>query len=257
MSVNADDHLAPVIPLFGGPAPAAPAEHGVAGGDGTPARRPVSADRVPARAPESADRVPARGPVSTSSPGIGDGSWHTTWTEPDPRFEQSVRPDESDARDLAEKRLLKKLRVRSLSEREARSFLREQDVAPDAVEHVIDAFVRHGYLDDARLAEQLIHAGTTRKGQGRQAISLALGQRGIPRDVADAALAEVADDDAERALEFARQKARAMRGLDREVAVRRLVGQLSRRGYGGLALSTARQALDELERPAARGVRFE
>ncbi|WP_292834709.1 regulatory protein RecX [Microbacterium sp.] len=220
-----DDHLAPVIPLFGGSAPAA---------------------------------TPEQGSPGEFEPGApSDGAWHTTWTGPEGAAESPVEPDEAEYRELAEKRLMKKLRVRSLSEREARAFLREHDVSPEGIEHVIDALLRHGYLDDVRLSEQLIYAGITRKGQGRQAISLALAQRGVPRDVADAALAELADDDAERALEFARQKARAMRGLDREVAVRRLVGQLSRRGYGGSALSVARQALSELERPAARGVRFD
>lgn len=231
MSVDPDEHIAPVIPLFGGRA--APA---------------AAAEQRPAARRESVASV-------------GDDPWHTTWTAPgsDVVDDDDVRAgaEGDDARRVAEERLLKKLRVRSLSVRESRTFLRDQDLDPAAIDAIIDAVLRLGYLDDARLAEQLIHAGTTRKGQGRQAISLALGQRGIPRDVADAALAELADDDAERALEFARQKARSMRGLDREAATRRLVGQLSRRGYGAVALSAARRALDELDRPAARGVRFE
>lgn len=215
-----DDGLAPVIPLFGGPAPAAPA-----------AQRDVA---------------------------DAGHDWHQTWTAtPDEAVVVGLAPDEDEARAAAEKHLLKKLRVRSLSERETRSFLREQGLAPHIAESLVDSMLGHGYLDDARLAEQLIHAGTTRKGQGRQALSLALGQRGIPRDVADAALAELEDDDAERALEFARQKARSMRELDRDAALRRLAGQLSRRGYGALAFSAARQALDELDRPPLRGVRFE
>ncbi len=232
MSVDPDEHLAPVIPLFGGSAaPAAAAEQ----------------------------RPDAR---RESVASVGDDSWHTTWTAPGSAVDVvddsvGAGAEGDDARRVAEERLLKKLRVRSLSVRESRTFLREQDLDPAVIDAVIEAVLRLGYLDDARLAEQLIHTGTTRKGQGRQAISLALGQRGIPRDVADAALAELADDDAERALEFARQKARSMRGLDRDAAARRLVGQLSRRGYGAVALSTARRALDELDRPVSRGVRFE
>ena len=70
-------------------------------------------------------------------------------------------------------------------------------------------------------------------------------------------LAELPDDEFERALDFARQKARSMRDLDREVALRRLSGQLARRGYGGKALAAARQALDEASRPQPRGVRFD
>ena len=41
-----------------------------------------------------------------------------------------------------------------------------------------------------------------------------LRKRGIPRDVAEAALAELPDDDAERALEVARTKVRGVDGKD-------------------------------------------
>lgn len=182
-------------------------------------------------------------------------TWHTTWTEP--VAEQALEPDEIDVAADAESALVKRLRTRSLSEREARAFLRERDLSVDAVEGIIEGMLRHGYLDDARLAEQLIHAATTRKGQGRRAISQALSQRGIPRDVVDAALETLPDDDADRALEYARQKARTMRDLDRETSLRRLSGQLARRGYGGQSLEAARRALDELSSPTRSGVRFE
>ncbi len=182
-------------------------------------------------------------------------TWHTTWTEP--VAEQALEPDEIDVAADAESALVKRLRTRSLSEREARAFLRERDLSVDAVEGIIEGMLRHGYLDDARLAEQLIHAATTRKGQGRRAISQALSQRGISRDVVDAALETLPDDDADRALEYARQKARTMRDLDRETALRRLSGQLARRGYGGQSLEAARRALDELSSPTRSGVRFE
>jgi len=78
----------------------------------------------------------------------------------------------------------------------------------------------------------------------------------ISREVVDAALDELPDDEAERALDFARQKARSMGSLDREAAVRRLHGQLSRRGFGGsMAMTAAKQALDEAG-VGASGVRF-
>ena len=79
----------------------------------------------------------------------------------------------------------------------------------------------------------------------------------MPREDADAALAELPDDDTERALEYARTKAGSLRHLERDVALRRLAGQLARRGYGGsIALTAARAALDESMRPSGR-VRFD
>jgi regulatory protein len=166
-------------------------------------------------------------------------------------------PDGAGSADAAELGLLKKLRARQLSVSEAKTYLGQFELGSDGVEVILDAFLARGYLDDARLAEQLVHVGVDRKGQGRQAISQSLAKRGVPRDIADAALAELPDDDAERALEFARSKAGSMRGLDRDVALRRLAGQLARRGYGGSsALNAARQALDEAIRPSGR-VRFD
>ena len=153
--------------------------------------------------------------------------------------------------------MLKKLRARSLSVREARAVVAERDLDDDAVEGVLDGFLRRGYLDDAALAEQLIHAGVDRKGQGRQVIAQTLAKRGIPRDVADAALAALPDDDLDRALEFARTKARSLRDVDRDTALRRLTGQLARRGYpGSVAMTAARQALDEQGGSGRSGVRF-
>jgi regulatory protein len=105
------------------------------------------------------------------------------------------------------------------------------------------------------LAEQLIYAGTSRKGQGRRAIAQTLNARGIARDIADAALEQLPDDDDDRALEYARSKAHGLRSYDLETAMRRLMGQLARRGYSGsVASNAARTALTEQR--SSGGVQF-
>jgi len=226
---NGGEHetLAPVIPLFGGSAPVAPPE---------PAWNATWADDPEPTDDEEYDR-------------FGNGTSHLRG--------QDTADTAAEARDRAEKSLLKKLRARSLSVREARTVLRDHELDDEAIDELIAAFERLGYLDDARLAEQLVHSGSDRKGQGRKAIAQTLAKRGVAREIADAALEELPDDDYERALEFARSKASSMRGLERDVAVRRLAGQLARRGYGGpVAMNATRQALDELSRPVGR-VRFE
>ena len=225
---GSDDGLAPVIPLFS-----------------------ASVSTTP------------RGAGKDARGGPQQERWNATWADDYAPGDEDGdgdrgRPDESGQieRDIAEKNLLKKLRSRSLSLREARGVIAEHDLDDDAIETVLSSFERLGYLDDAALAEQLVHAGSGRKGQGRKAIAQTLAKRGIPRDIADAALASLPDDDAERALEFARSKAPSMARLDRDTAVRRLVGQLSRRGYSGsVAMTAARDALDEATAPRS-GVRF-
>ncbi len=189
--------------------------------------------------------------------------WNDTWAAPSRDVGATAGPPrDEDAQAVAEAALLRKLRTRSLSVREARAVLIERDLDEVSADTVIERFIGNGYLDDAKLAEQLIHTGVARKGQGRGVISQTLAKRGIPREVIDAALEELPDDELERALEFARGKARSMRDLDREVALRRLSGQLTRRGYGSRSYEAARRALDEVvgtasARGTGRGVRFE
>ncbi|MFT4307262.1 MAG: regulatory protein RecX, partial [Microbacterium sp.] len=155
----------------------------------------------------------------------------------------SARPDAAQA---AERALLRKLAVRSLSIVEARAVLAGFDLAPDEADGILSACEERGYLDDAALAEQLVHTAVDRRGQGRRAIATTLAARGVSREIAAAALAELPDDDRVRALEFARTRARSLRGLDRDVALRRLLGQLARRGYPGhVAMDAARAALAE------------
>lgn len=211
-----EDDLAPVIPLFGGSVPAEPAERA--------------------------------------------GSWNNTWADAGegtvtlPAVDLDA--DEGEAAAAAEAALLRKLRTRSLSVREARAVLIERALDEAAADTIIERFARNGYLDDAKLAEQLIHSGVERKGQGRMMLSQTMSRRGIPRDVIEEVLAERPDDDEARALEFARIKARSLGSLDREAALRRLIGQLARRGYGGsAAMRAARTALDETS-PGRSGVTF-
>ncbi|MFB4348455.1 regulatory protein RecX [Microbacterium sp. CR_7] len=174
---------------------------------------------------------------------------------------RSHQSDE-ETRAAAEELLVRKLRSRSLSVSEARLVLRgfESDgrrLDAHQIDDVVSEFERRGYLDDALLAEQLVTGGVQRKGQGRVALTRALAQRGIPREVIDAALEELPDDDAERALEFARTKARSLARLDADTALRRLVGQLARRGYsGGVAMVAAKTALTEVSGRGSGGVRF-
>jgi regulatory protein len=190
--------------------------------------------------------------------------WDATWSEATHASASSPRGDAeprsargrerrapaelsgAEAVDAAETALTRKLSSRQLSVAEARAVLREREVEPDAAAEIVERFEQRGYLDDARLAEQLVHAAVTRKGQGRQAIAMTLTKRGIPRAVVDLALQTLPDDDVERALEYARTKVRRTGDLDRDTALRRLVGQLTRRGYpSSAALTAARTALDE------------
>lgn len=269
------EQLAPVIPLFGRTAARdVPPESGTNKPDGSdPAttgtdavwhstwsssgssNAPKPASSLGSRDPS--DRHPARGASSRTPPKLR--ALHSQTSDAD----GPTGPEPGRVREAAEELLVRKLRSRSLSISEARMVLKGYELEGErvdsgSIDDVIDDFCRRGYLDDALLAGQLVTAGVERKGQGRVALSRALAQRGIPRDVVDAALDELPDDDADRALEYARTKARGLSRLDGDTALRRLVGQLSRRGYNGsVAMTAAKTALAEASfgRPAS-GVRF-
>ena len=247
-----EENLAPVIPLFGGRPPSAPEVPTAAVADDSGERAHHAHTR--AERTEWARAELARAELSARER-------HEAHDEP----EVGPESDPDEARAQAEEALVRKLRAKQLSASEARTVLRQNDLDRDSIEDVIDEFEHRGYLDDRTLAGLLVTSGVERKGQGRVALARALAQRGIARDIIDEALAELPDDDDERALDYARSKASGMTRLEYDTALRRLLGQLARRGYGGSgAMTAARTALDEagISRtakrfaPSARAVRF-
>jgi regulatory protein len=192
----------------------------------------------------------APGPVEGVAPviplfGASAPRWHPAWTE-DPL--DPVAGGDADADDVArvEAVLVRRLRGRQLSSHEAGELARREGLAEDVADALVARLAELGYLDDAGLADRLVEAGADRRGQGRNVIAQTLAKRGIPRELADAALAQLPDDDLDRALDYARSKVRSLRDVDAQAALRRLAGQLARRGYSSsVALTAARRALEE------------
>lgn len=145
-------------------------------------------------------------------------------------------PDETGAeRDARVDRLVvSRLRRSALSVSEVRAVLVEHGLDDIEVEEWVERYERLGYLDDAKLAEQVVHSHGVRRGRGSGAILQELGRRGVDTSLARAA---VEDLDPETELDNARvvaeRRARQLRGLDRQTAERRLSAFLQRRGYPG------------------------
>ncbi|SJN32722.1 Regulatory protein RecX [Microbacterium esteraromaticum] len=263
--MSGDEGLAPIIPIFGGaaarrrpetepsddhaprgPGPRHPALSGAAPRTQRPADDLAAEQAIEQNAEQGDGRSTERNAVVALRP-LG----HQVEAD-----EAAPEQDAAEIRRRAEHALVRKLRAKALSVSEARAVLRGHDLDRDSIDDVIEDFTSRGYIDDHTLASLLVTAGVERKGQGRVALMRSMAQRGLPRDVIDAALEEVPDDDAERALDYARGKANAMSRLDPETALRRLLGQLARRGYGGpVAMNAARTALREAG-GSGRGVRF-
>jgi regulatory protein len=158
----------------------------------------------------------------------------------------------------AEKLLLTRLRRRSLSVAEARGLVDELD--GDAAEELVARFLELGYLDDARLADQVVHSHLDRKGLGRSGVEAEMRRRGIPAEVIQQALEQAPDDEEQRAVEAACKRAAQLTRYDDETIERRLTGFLMRKGYASTVVRSAvRQAVASVRssgRGPTSGVRF-
>lgn len=134
---------------------------------------------------------------------------------------------------------------------EYEEFLRLDD---DEIEQVIDRCTELGYLDDLRLAELVVHKSRDKKRSGIQGVERALRDRHISAEAMQEVLAEVdRDDELERAKELAVERARRVKGVEPDAAIRRIAGFLSRRGYSsGVAFTAAREAVNGSSRPSSR-----
>jgi len=219
----------------------------------------TSRDEVSSGPSSSAPAAPAPGPDGSRGRGRGHsrprpvtngargaktaGGADTGADDPAPE-ETGIERDER-----IDRLVVSRLRRSALSVAEVRSVLVEHGLDEIEVEEWLERYGRYGYLDDARLAEQLVHSHGVRRGRGSGAILHELSRRGIEQAVARAAVDDL-DPEAERenATAVAVRRARQLSGLDRATAERRLSAFLQRRGYAGEvvreAVTTALSAHD-------------
>ncbi|RZU65727.1 SOS response regulatory protein OraA/RecX [Microterricola gilva] len=156
-----------------------------------------------------------------------------------------------------ENALIKKLARRDLSIAEAEQFLEQNGLPAEQLEEWIERIERLGYLDDMRLAENLVDQLRRRKGLGSSSIRQELGRRKINPIVISEALGESdQDEERARALELAVKRAGQLSSYDEATAERRLTGFLMRKGYpSGVVRDAVKAALAGRKRPSG-GVRF-
>ncbi|WP_067841809.1 recombination regulator RecX [Nocardia lijiangensis] len=146
----------------------------------------------------------------------------------------SERTPEGGTVEQAKEACLRLLAVRARSRAELAQRLAAKGFTADVAEGALDRLSEVGLLDDAAFAEQWVHSRHTFSGKGKQALAQELRRKGVaPADAAPALESISSDDEQERATELVRRKLRTLpRDLDRDKAIRRLVGMLARRGYG-------------------------
>lgn len=146
--------------------------------------------------------------------------------------DNDAAPDQAREKERAEKVLMHRLHGRSLSTKEALEVLRGTDIGRDDSEEIIARFTELHYLDEQKLAEQVLHSHGERKGLGRTGVGAELRRRGVDPDVIAAALEELPDDETERAIDLATKRVGQLERFDETTIKRRLSAFLQRKGYG-------------------------
>jgi regulatory protein len=155
----------------------------------------------------------------------------------------------ADPEAVARKILLDSLTGQARSRQELAERLARKDVPDDLAKSLLDRFTEVGLIDDAAFARQWVESRHRSRGLAPRALAQELRRKGVDDEAASAALEQIDDDDqrvAARAL--VDKKLRSMRGLDPQVATRRLAGLLARKGYpAGLVFAVVREALGALD----------
>jgi len=147
--------------------------------------------------------------------------------------------DAVEQREQAEKLLLQRLRGRSLSVIEAQKLLRTVDIDEEAVQEILERFAELHYLDEEKLADQIMHSHHERKGLGRSGVAAEMRQRGLDSELIAEKLEEMPDDEAERATELALKRVTQLDRFDDATIERRLTGFLMRKGYASSVVRDA------------------
>jgi regulatory protein len=148
--------------------------------------------------------------------------------------EQQVREiEQGEVRQEAFDAATRLIASRLHSTAELRRKLSRRDFGSAVVDGVISDLSRMGYLDDAQFAKAKASSAARYKQHGKRRAKTELLRAGVAGDVADAALDQVYDaaDTLAVARELARKQAPRLAKLEPQVARRRLMGMLQRRGF--------------------------
>lgn len=115
--------------------------------------------------------------------------------------------------------------------------LADRETPQEVAELLLDHFEELGLIDDALFARMWVDSRSRTKSLSRGALRRELTDKGVPVDCAEAALAQLTEEDEmESARKLVRSKMPSSFSTQdrdgRDKAVRRLVGMLGRKGYG-------------------------
>lgn len=147
--------------------------------------------------------------------------------------EQVRAIEEGEVRQECFDKALEYLGLRLHSRAELAKKLTRREYGDTIISAVLDELSRLGYVDDERFARTKALSAAEHKKHGRRRAMVELLKTGVKGDVARRALDQVYDaqDTLAVARQLAEKQAPRLKRLDPQVARRRLVGMLQRRGF--------------------------
>lgn len=148
-------------------------------------------------------------------------------------------------------RALNMLAFRARSSAELARALVQKGEDKDVVARAIERLTEQGLIDDAAFAQAFTRAKVLGANQSKRRVQQGLRKKGVARDVGDAAIAAVFEDEHvdQRGLveQAARKKMRSLSKLEPVVQRRRLYAFLARRGYDSDDIRAAMSAVGKAE----------
>ncbi len=146
-------------------------------------------------------------------------------------------------------RALNMLAFRGRASRELARSLERKGEPRELVTRAIERLTEQGLLDDAAFAESFTRAKVLGAKQSKRRVQQDLARKGVARDVSDAAIEAVFEDEQvdQRDIveQAARKKLASLRKLEPVVRRRRLYAFLARRGYDSEDIRGAMDAVGE------------
>ncbi len=166
------------------------------------------------------------------------------------RHGEPVRDDDGEAGDpiaVAREIALRQLTVRARSRAELARALARKQVPDNVAVTVLDRLEEVGLVDDEVFARDWLAAGDRRQ-RSRRALIAELIEKGVAKDVVQAAVGELdSDRDYGVARGYAERKVASLSRVDPAARYRRLAGALARRGFSAEVVArVTREVLAEL-----------
>lgn len=153
----------------------------------------------------------------------------------------------TEALEAAREVALRKLDARACSRAELTGAIEGRGFSAQLACEVVDRLEAVGLVDDQAYADALVRSRFAGTGASGRALRELLARKGLDAPTIERALSQIDRvDEAQRAAQLVARKRRALAGVPRDTAYRRLCAMLARKGYSPSVASVAvRDALDE------------